>query len=72
MLISLTVAALTLGAVWVYAIPYVQSWVGKFVPADVLSNKIVQVASTGAFIMLALFIATLIVKKTRKVVGRVA
>jgi uncharacterized membrane protein YdbT with pleckstrin-like domain len=68
MLVALALSAGVLGAVWVYIIPYLQGWVGKFIPADIMSNKIVQVAATGAFLLIAVFIATLIVKKTRKVV----
>lgn len=58
MLIAVVISAFALGAVWVYLIPMIQ----QYVPGALTSNKWTSIAVTGVFILLSVWIVSVVVK----------
>lgn len=58
MLLAILITVFALGTVWVYVIPMLQG----FVPASVTSNKLAMVAATGLFLLITVWIVSVIVK----------
>lgn len=59
MLIAVIISAFALGAVWVYIIPMIQ----QYVPGALTTNKWASIAVTGVFILLAVWIVSVVVKQ---------
>jgi hypothetical protein len=58
MFLWIIITVFALGAFWVYITPFIQAQI----PASVTTNKWMQIAVTGALILLAVFIVSRVVK----------
>lgn len=58
MFLAVIITAFALGAFWVYVTPFLQAQI----PASLTSNKIMQIAVTGALLLIAVFVVSRVVK----------
>jgi hypothetical protein len=58
MIVAILITVFALGGVWIYLIPLLQS----AVPASFSANKWAQIAITGGFLLIAVWIVGFVVK----------